>query len=137
MSVDLLPCPFCGGKAIPAVNDHARMWVIRCQSCNAEVWEKNDGHYHQDFIPIINGAWNRRTDLTLTTDGSKVRVWRDGAWLGEPPYVGTPLDLGHTVECHTFAQNGSDPAARFSVGGWPGYHTHFTQLPSFPPPPRS
>ena len=63
---ELKPCPFCGGEAIPAVNYHARMWVIRCRKCNAEVWEKNDGHYHQDFIPMINSAWNRRADLPPT-----------------------------------------------------------------------
>ena len=37
-------------------------------------------------------------------------AWRDGAWLAEAPYVGTPLDLGHTVECITHAQNGEAPA---------------------------
>ena len=26
--------------------------------------------------------------------------WKDGAWLGEPPYVGSPLDMGYTVELH-------------------------------------
>lgn len=46
----------------------------------------------------------------------------DGKWLGEAPYVGSPLDCGMTVECHTQA---AQPAARFDVGGWPGYHTHF------------
>lgn len=58
--------------------------------------------------------------------------WRDGAWLGEAPYVGSPVDLGHTVECHTHTQNGDSPAARFMVGGWPGYHTHWTPLPVQP-----
>lgn len=58
--------------------------------------------------------------------------WRDDAWLGEPAYIGSPLNLGYTVECHTQAQNGSAPAARFMVGGWPGYHTHWTPHPAFP-----
>lgn len=35
--------------------------------------------------------------------------WRDGEWLGEPPYCGSPLD--------------SD---------WPEYHTHFLPLPPWP-----
>lgn len=54
----------------------------------------------------------------------------------EPPYVGTPLDLGFTVELHT--QDGPEPriAARGTVGGWPGYHTHFTPLPSTPMLPK-
>jgi hypothetical protein len=60
--------------------------------------------------------------------------WRDGQWLSEPPYVGSPLDLGQTIECHTHAQNGDTPAARFMVGGWPGYHTHWTPMLPFPKP---
>jgi hypothetical protein len=42
----------------------------------------------------------------------------------EPPYCGSPLSLGHTVEVH--AHDGLK--ARFEVGGWPGYHTHFTPI---------
>lgn len=36
-------------------------------------------------------------------------TWRDGQWLGEPAWIGTPLD--------------SD---------WPGYHTHYLPHPPFP-----
>ncbi|MBZ9985708.1 hypothetical protein LB572_01210 [Mesorhizobium sp. BH1-1-5] len=39
-------------------------------------------------------------------------TWRDGEWLGEPSYVGSP--------------NCSD---------WPGYHTHWTPHPDFPEAP--
>jgi hypothetical protein len=52
--------------------------------------------------------------------------------ITEPPYCGSPLALGHTVEVHTHA----GVAARFEVGGWPGYHTHFTAIP-LPPAPSS
>lgn len=58
--------------------------------------------------------------------------WESGAWLGEAPYVGSPLDCGFTVECHTHT---AKPAARFDVGGWPGYHTHFTDIPERPEEP--
>jgi hypothetical protein len=36
-------------------------------------------------------------------------TWRDGRWLGEPAWIGTPID--------------SD---------WPGYHTHYLPHPQFP-----
>lgn len=39
-------------------------------------------------------------------------AWENGGWLGEPAYIGTPLD-----------------------DGWPGYHTHWTPHPA--PPIRS
>lgn len=48
----------------------------------------------------------------------------------EAPYVGSPLDLGRTVEVHT----SEGVVSRFMVGGWPGYHTHWTPLPPTPSP---
>lgn len=56
--------------------------------------------------------------------------------IAEAPYVGTPLDLGHTVEVEvrTFA---TVEVSRHQVGGWPGYHTHWTPVPTAPAePPR-
>lgn len=52
----------------------------------------------------------------------------------EPPYVGTPLDSGQTVEAKLSHYTGGtgevkDTVARSFVGGWPGYHTHFTRIP--------
>lgn len=65
--------------------------------------------------------------------------------ITEPPYVGTPNDCGREVVVHfdvsmhtMVGQIGEDSAMRLSrmVGGWPGYHTHFTPLPT-PQLPRS
>lgn len=51
----------------------------------------------------------------------------------EAPYVGSPSDLGHVVEMHTDSgadqRSGNTMVARANVGGWPGYHTHFTPIP--------
>lgn len=47
----------------------------------------------------------------------------------EAPYLGTPLDLGQTVEVGMRA-HGLDKLMRASVGGWPGYHTHWSPIPS-------
>lgn len=41
-------------------------------------------------------------------------TWRDGDWLGEPSYVGSPL-----------------------CDDWPGYHTHWTPHPTFPVKPAA
>ena len=54
----------------------------------------------------------------------------DGTWLGEPPYLGSPLDCGITIEVRS--ADAPDDVLRKSVGGWPGYHTHFIPLPAIP-----
>jgi hypothetical protein len=52
--------------------------------------------------------------------------------INEPPYLGSPLDLGQIVEVtvRRFV-NGEvvEDTQRHQVGGWPGYHTHFTEIP--------
>lgn len=58
--------------------------------------------------------------------------------IEEAPYVGSPLDLGQEVliktEAFTFAgeldpSNKKDMGVlRVHVGGWPGYHTHWTRI---------
>lgn len=48
--------------------------------------------------------------------------------IQEAPYCGTPLDLGQTVEI-TVQAHGVDKVMRTNVGGWPGYHTHWTTIP--------
>ena len=72
----------------------------------------------------------------------------DGVLAGEPPYVGTPNDLGCEVviemptvgHCtarvdRDFSPNAMElkritfPGGTFFVSGWPGYHTHFTPIP--------
>lgn len=62
--------------------------------------------------------------------------------ITEAPWVGTPNDLGKEVmvetNCYTTI-NGSTktikhhvgyPVQNIFVGGWPGYHTHWTPLPT-------
>ena len=57
---------------------------------------------------------------------------KEQRWLDESPYVGSPLDCGQTVELHTHRETGEAPASRIFVGGWPGYHTHWTPIPARP-----
>lgn len=59
---------------------------------------------------------NPRPEAEWHEDLGDVLWWKFP--ISEPPYVGSPLCLGFSVG-----------GGRF-VGGWPGYHTHFTPLPS-------
>lgn len=58
--------------------------------------------------------------------------------IEEAPYCGSPLDLGMTVQfdmdiaMRTHVDPQGEQATftcRRDVGGWPGYHTHFTPIP--------
>lgn len=48
--------------------------------------------------------------------------------ITEPPYVGSPLCLGQTVQVTAETVDGMEKLIMM-VGGWPGYHTHFTPIP--------
>lgn len=66
-----------------------------------------------------------------TEDDGDVVWWtwdpEDQCWLGEPAYIGSPLDCGRNI---AVTVDGQDFIA--TVGGWPGYHTHWTPHPDFP-----
>lgn len=47
--------------------------------------------------------------------------------IEEPPYCGTPNDVGQTVEVTVKAFN-VNKILLACVGGWPGYHTHWTPI---------
>lgn len=52
--------------------------------------------------------------------------------MTEAPWIGSPLSCGHTVELWTRAAPQNLMVMRGMVGGWPGYHTHWTPLPPIP-----
>lgn len=54
--------------------------------------------------------------------------------IEEPPFFGSPLSLGHTVEVELRRHNREPVMLSEQVGGWPGYHTHWTpiQIPHAP-----
>jgi hypothetical protein len=72
----------------------------------------------------------------------------DALWwrfpITESPYVGTPLDTGEpvTVEVRRYGNVGEGEigikarAMTVMVGGWPGYHTHWTPMPELPENPQ-
>jgi hypothetical protein len=54
----------------------------------------------------------------------------------EAPYVGTPLDLGFGVRVRLDTVLEAPLDTEVNVGGWPGYHTHWTPLPPIPDDPE-
>lgn len=48
--------------------------------------------------------------------------------IDEPPYVGTPLDTGRAVGIQIIGATEPFLRTKFDVGGWPGYHTHWTPI---------
>jgi hypothetical protein len=55
--------------------------------------------------------------------------------MTEAPYVGSPLDCGAPVEVVTRYYEKCkvvEKLTRHNVGGWPGYHTHWTPMPQLP-----
>lgn len=91
--------------------------------------------YHEDMGPVLWWCLNATSEVR----GGDLCI--DLAWLGEPPYVGSPNDLGITVEAHVrltsqLDQEHEPEIVRRTLGGWPGYHTHFTPLPPMPKVPH-
>lgn len=71
-------------------------------------------------------------------DIGSVMWWRFP--VEEPPYIGTPNDLGFScvidVAFRTSALSDDHTSEmKFMTGGWPGYHTHWTPLPDVPAAP--
>lgn len=87
--------------------------------------------YHEDMGPVL---WWCLTETGVTGNGKLLHI--DRKWLGEPPYCGTPNDLGFeiAVEAHLLAPGGGGTQCEIVadgktyVGGWPGYHTHWTPI---------
>lgn len=60
MSIELKPCPFCGGHAIIDGCDDT-LWIVICKECNASIGYKET---KEEAIE----AWNKRVEPTFTPD---------------------------------------------------------------------
>lgn len=61
-----------------------------------------------------------------TEETGDVLWWRFP--IDEPPYVGSPLDEGFPVRISVSTRRKVEVQGVY-VGGWPGYHTHWTPIP--------
>jgi Lar family restriction alleviation protein len=56
MSIELKPCPFCGGEAeIERYGDHSRSTIYACTNCGCRLETGEEGDFGTD--------WNRRAAL--------------------------------------------------------------------------
>ena len=66
MTDELKPCPFCGGKPQPRLDDCINgkmvenpMFYIACENLGCGVWPEAEGRYETQYDAIV-AAWNRR-----------------------------------------------------------------------------
>ena len=82
------------------------------------------------YVRAIEGTRRARPLSEYHEDMGPVLWWKFP--IDEPPYVGTPNDLGQTVAVCVYVSGMQKTEVQTDVGGWPGYHTHWTYLPFVP-----
>jgi hypothetical protein len=104
-----------GNLGNPVVVDHSDL----------QVWMTYAGHAKDQLDKLRKP----RPRSEYREEMGDVLWWRFP--IEEAPYCGNPNDLGMTVEMrHYVGGNGDIKTVRTDVGGWPGYHTHWTPLPT-------
>lgn len=113
--------------------------AIACGLSDVAGWLENEGWIPKHVRQIRAGA-KRLLDLEArarplsewTEEDGNVLWWRFP--IEEAPYCGSPLDVGRTCEI-TLRLVGEEHVRHTDIGGWPGYHTHWTPIPYPDEPP--
>jgi len=98
MSNELLPCPFCGGKASYDHDDNGWNWIF-CTACDASTNARVSAM--DDCKPLLREQWNKRVPLKVVAYANRdeldnmlddrtatVAGVKDG-WRGTPLYAAT------------------------------------------------
>ena len=75
--MELLPCPFCGGKATFDHDDNGWNWVV-CEKCGVSTNCRVSAM--DDCKPILAEAWNRRASPASAPEGWKWRRHARTRW---------------------------------------------------------
>jgi hypothetical protein len=129
------PCYYCGNPCSVLAGD-ANEWPLPLSH------EDNPGvmkwHHTGCVSERIRAAehvrWHPRPIDEWHEDIGDVLWWKFP--ITEAPYVGSPNDLGHTVQVTIGVVDGGQRMTQMA-GGWPGYHTHWTPIPLPSPPEES
>ena len=66
--MELLPCPFCGGKATFDHDDNGWYWIV-CEKCGTATNSRT--HTMEDCHPLLAEQWNRRASPASAPEGWK------------------------------------------------------------------
>lgn len=64
--MELLPCPFCGGKATFDHDDNGWYWIV-CEKCGTATNSRT--HTMEDCHPLLAEQWNRRASPASAPEG--------------------------------------------------------------------
>ena len=64
--MELLPCPFCGGKATFDHDDNGWYWIV-CEKCGTATNSRT--HTMEDCHPLLAEQWNRRASPASVPEG--------------------------------------------------------------------
>ena len=90
--MELLPCPFCGGKATFDHDDNGWYWIV-CEKCGVSTDCRT--HTMEDCHPLLAEKWNRRASPASALEGWKHScnaLCMDDVelWIPQCPHCGKP-----------------------------------------------
>jgi hypothetical protein len=93
--------------------------------------EQHDPPAFREVIEALEALTTLRPISEYEEDMGDVLWWK--LPITEPPYVGSPNYLGQEVlislQVNTALKTEGTGYVRVHVGGWPGYHTHWSPIP--------
>lgn len=112
-------------------------YIVRDAIAAALAAERGPVHELEEKVNELEAE--RQTLLTRQVKARPLSEWHENTGLvlwwkfpiEEAPYLGSPLDQGRLVKC-----NFRGTIIWKNVGGWPGYHTHWTPIGPLPSPPE-